>query len=69
MNRHNVKRFAHLAACQLRDTLAQRSGISATEFLARREASPDRFARVALREAWIERQVARRLAQRVRFDT
>jgi hypothetical protein len=46
--------------------MAKRSGISATEYLARREAAPNRFAKVALREAWIERQVFRRLSQRVR---
>jgi hypothetical protein len=62
----DIKHIAYSAACGLRDVLAQRSGISATEYLARREAAPNRFAKLPLREAWIERQVARRLSQRVR---
>ena len=65
--RHNVKRFAHRAACGLRDVLAQRSGISATEFLVRREAPPTRFANLVMREEWVRRQTKRRRSQRVRI--
>jgi hypothetical protein len=42
--------FAHKAACGLSDVMAHRTGISATEFLVRREARPTRFANVVLRE-------------------
>ena len=63
----NVKRFAHRAACELRDVRAARAGISATEFLVRREARPPRFPDVVLREEWVKRQVNDRISQRVRI--
>ena len=63
----NVKRFAHRAACELRDVRAARAGISATEFLARREATPARFDTVAMGEKWVRQQVKRRRSERVRF--
>lgn len=63
-----TRRLAHKAACGLRDILVQRSGISATEFLVRREASPTRFANIAMREEWVRRHTQRRLSKRVRIN-
>jgi hypothetical protein len=68
MTSHNAKRFAHRAACQLRDVFAHRSGISATESLVRRETPPTRFANVVLREAWVRRQTERRISLRMRIS-
>ena len=67
MKMEGIRHIAHRAACGLRDTMARRSGISATEFLLRREASASRFAHVAMREKWVRRQTKRRISQRVRI--
>lgn len=67
MTSRTAKRFAHRGGLRAAHVMAQRSGISATDFLVRREARPTRFANVVLREAWVRRQVDGRISQRVRI--
>ena len=62
-----IKRAVHRVACGLRDVRAARSGVTAAELLARREALPGMFADPVYREVWIAKRTQRRLARRRRI--